>query len=40
MYSIFMNSENNNSKTLDSCRFVLDLTVKIGLKRNNKYITL
>ena len=38
MGTIFMNSE--NSKTSDSHRLLLNLSDKINLKRNDKYVTL
>ena len=38
MNAIFMNSK--NSKTLDPHRLIVNLTEKINLKRNNKYVIL
>ena len=38
MDTIFMNSE--NSKTADPHRLILNLTDKINLKRNDKYVAI
>ena len=38
MNAIFMNSK--NSKTFDPHRLIVNLTEKINLKRNNKYVVL